>query len=680
MPYEIKYSDFLNKGSITVVDGTINVSTSLSFPGKFIPDYGTIIAENFLHLLENFANASEPSNPVEGQLWYDNTDNVNQLKLYDGTQWVSASGLKKSLTQPTTSSSSAGDLWVNLDTQQLYLYTGAAWVLVGPEYSAGLFTGVKVETIPGVDNTTYTVFTLKVLNEIIAIYSLREFTPKTSISGFTVIKPGINLASQYKVYGTSEKAENLIIGGAVVPAENFLRSDQVSTTSNQLRVLSDQGIIVGANSQTTIKVDNNSTIIQNSISGATLDIKMKNTNNLSTNTVIRVKSTGEVGIGSNDLDISDRLSVFGNIKVIAEEGNTTNSGRIFAENTNDSTDIDTGSIVASGGLGVAKSVFVGGNLTVTEDLNTGNVYPTSSNKNIGSAINKYNEVHATRFFGSVTGNVTGTVSGRAGSADKLTNSRTFSFSEGDVESNSVTFDGQNDVVFSVRLKNTLISERTETLNASNLDEILINRKDIAGDVGLFKITKQNFLKSIPLMPIGMISPYAGQTVPTGWLLCDGSEIRKSEYLELFNIIGFTFKPEYEISDQGVQFFGLPDLRGRFPLGLSNMGGTDSQRITNNVATSVGNTGGDESVTIQKRNLPDHEHDMLGDAGNQYYAVRAGSDTPVDTDAIVLSLDSGTGGTHGIPTTGGVLSNQLLQRPMDVLNPYLAVNYIIYTGK
>lgn len=679
MSYEIKYSDFLNKGSITVIDGTINVSTSLSFPGKFIPDYGTIIAENFLHLLENFANKDEPSNAVEGQLWYDNNEGVNQLKLYDGTQWVSASGLKKSLTQPSTSSSSQGDLWVNLDSQQLYLYTGAAWVLVGPEYSAGLFTGVKVESIVDTENKTYTIFTLKVLNKIIAIYSLNTFTPKTLVPGFTSINPGINLSSEYKIYGTSEKAENLVIGGSVVPAENFLRSDQVSTTSNQLRILSDQGIIVGANAQTSIKVDNNSTVIQNSVSGSTLDIKMKNVNNIAPTTVVKIKSTGEVGIGSNELDISDRLSVFGNIKIIPEEGNTVNTGRLFVENTNEATDIDTGSIVTDGGIGVAKSVYVGGNLTVTENLNTGNIYPSLPNKNIGSTTQKYNEVYATRFFGSLTGNVTGTVTGRAGSADKLTNARAFSV-EGDVESNSVPFDGQNDVNLLIRIKNTLVSDRNETLTAGNLDEIIINKKDVTGDVGLFKITKQNFLKSIPIMPIGMIAPYAGQRVPPGWLLCDGSEVRKSEYLELFNIIGFSFKPAFDISDQGIQFFGLPDLRGRFPLGLTNMGGTDSERISNNTATTVGNVGGMESVVIEKRNLPEHEHDMLGEAGNQYYAVRAGADAPVDDNALVLSLDSGTGGTHGIPTTGGVLTDQLLNRPMNVLNPYLAVNYIIYTGK
>lgn len=680
MPYEINYSDSINKVAIVVEDNTINTDTSLNFPGTYTTGYGQYVAENFLHLLENFANSSEPAKPVEGQLWYDNSDESSQLKLYDGTQWVSASGLKKSLVQPGISSSSSGDLWVNLDSQQLYLYTGASWVLVGPEYSSGLFTGIKVETLVGTDNISYTVFSLRISEKILAIYSLNTFVPKTKIDGFTTIYPGINLGSSYKIYGTSEKAENLLIGGEVVPASNFLRSDQVSTTTNQFRIINDNGLVVGSNSQTLIKVDSNSTVIQNSVSGSTFDIKMKNSTNISPNTVLRIKSTGEVGIGTSDIDITDKLSVLGNIRVMPSTTETSTTGRLIVENTNETEDIDTGSIVTEGGIGIAKSIYVGSNATVNGTITSGNMFPVNTSINIGSALNKYNEVYANKFYGSLTGNVTGSITGRSGSADKLTNARTISLS-GDVESNSVTFDGQNDVILSIQLKNTLVSDRTISLNSDNLDEILINRKDPSGtEIGLFKITKQNFLRSVPVMPVGMITPYGGREAPQGWLLCDGSEIKKTDYPELWEIIGYLFKPINDLSDQGSQMFGLPDFRGRFPLGLTNMGGINSERIQYNTATEVGNSGGEETAIIEEYNLPDHEHDLTGNAGNQYYAVRAGADQPIDTDAIVLSVDSGTGGTHGIPTSGGVLTDQMLNRPLDVLNPYLAVNYIIYTGK
>jgi microcystin-dependent protein len=685
MPYQINYTD-PSKPPITVLDNSINSSTSVKFPGRGYSDYGAIIAENFLHLLENFSNNIPPANPVEGQLWYDNTDDADQLKLYDGTQWISASGLKKSLTEPTASSSNEGDLWVNSDSQQLFMYVGSKWTLVGPDYSSGLFTGFKAENIVGIDNNTYTVFTLRIQEQVLTIFSLNTFTPKSLINGFGVIRPGINLTSNnganvVKYYGTSEKAENLIIGNTVVPAANFLRSDQISTTNSRLRILTDRGITIGARSQTTIESDGSSTVLQNSISGANIDVRMKNDIDAFPNLVMRISSSGNVGIGSGTNNLTDKFSVYGNIRIKADnssELSTATTGKLFIENTTEAEDINSGSIVTFGGIGVAKSVHVGENIFVNGSLSTGNINPISSGKNIGNPVNKYANVYADSFFGSLTGNVTGQLIGRASRADRLTTQRAFSIS-GDADASAVLFDGSNNVNLIVRIKNTIIADRNETTTANNADEILINKTQ-GNDLGLYKITKQNFLKSIPVIPIGMISPYAGTIAPSGWLLCDGSEIRQTEYPELFDIVGFLFKPQGEITNIG--FFGLPDLRGRFPLGITNMGGTDSNRILLNQqdANAVGKSGGKESTIIEQRNLPDHEHDLKGNAGNQYYAIKEDNGETVDDNAIPLSIPTDSGVAYGIPTSGNILSDTTLNRPLDVLNPFLAVNYIIYTGK
>ena len=93
MAYTISYTDSVNKGTIIVEDNTLNQETSISFPGKNYTGYGTAVNENFLHLLENFANSNSPSRPVEGQLWYDTSTGVDQLKIYDGTTWIAASGV-----------------------------------------------------------------------------------------------------------------------------------------------------------------------------------------------------------------------------------------------------------------------------------------------------------------------------------------------------------------------------------------------------------------------------------------------------------------------------------------------------------------------------------------------------------------------------------------------------------
>ena len=58
----------------TVQDGVINTQIDLSFIGKGYAGYGETIAENFLHLLENFSNTAAPTKPIVGQLWYDSTN------------------------------------------------------------------------------------------------------------------------------------------------------------------------------------------------------------------------------------------------------------------------------------------------------------------------------------------------------------------------------------------------------------------------------------------------------------------------------------------------------------------------------------------------------------------------------------------------------------------------------
>ena len=71
MPYQVTFTDSTNpaKPPITVADQALNNQTSLTFVGKNYAGYAPIVANDFLHLLENFASNTAPSNPVEGQLW-----------------------------------------------------------------------------------------------------------------------------------------------------------------------------------------------------------------------------------------------------------------------------------------------------------------------------------------------------------------------------------------------------------------------------------------------------------------------------------------------------------------------------------------------------------------------------------------------------------------------------------
>ena len=177
-----------SSGSYTVQDGVVNTQTDLSLIGKGYAGYGEKIAENFLHLLENFSSATAPTKPVTGQLWYDSTNSL--LKVYSGSAFVPAGGnVPYQTTAPTTLSQ--GDLWIDSDTDQIYFYNGSTNVLVGPPASTGTNNGFIFETI--LDSADASQNITKWYNDgnLIAIVSEDEFTPKLAISGFATIKKGI---------------------------------------------------------------------------------------------------------------------------------------------------------------------------------------------------------------------------------------------------------------------------------------------------------------------------------------------------------------------------------------------------------------------------------------------------------------------------------------------------------
>ena len=683
MAYAISYTDSVNKGTITLSDNTLNSETSLSLPGRFTTAYGQAISENFLHLLENFANATAPQRPVEGQLWYDTSTGVDQLKLYDGTVWQAAAGLKKASSEPAVVNSSAGDLWVNTGSQQLYLFTGSTWVLVGPEFTDGLLTGTKSEVLIGTDNLSYSVLSIKVKDKTAFIVSDRAFTPKTAIAGFTTgIKAGMNVSSValfgsefLKYYGTSEKADALVIGSTTVPAANFVRTDETSISNFDLKIKNNDGIVIGTGGQLALQVDGEQGVIQHNTSGSNIDFRLRSGS--TTPTVLRLDASGKIGI--NNSAPEQELDVAGNIKLSPRTG-VAGSGFLTVTSTIDSNSISTGSIKTAGGIGIGLNAYIGGNIDVAGNLITTDITPdTASTRNIGTLTNKYDGIYANTFYGNIQGNVSGTVSGRAGSADKLASATTFAVT-GDVDAASFEFDGQtggSTKTFNMSVSNTFISSKTVTYTAENSDEVLLNRP--TGETGVFRITKANLLKAVPVNPVGTMVMFGGTTAPLGWLFCDGTEIRKSDYNDLWLTVGFNFKDASLVSDAGVNFFALPDMRGRFPLGLDAMGGSSANRVTDVAADTIGGTGGTQNTTLELENLPEHEHDMEGDSGTQYYATRVGSGQPTDTGAIQLSITSGSQGTHGLASSGGIKTTSTLGTAMNTIDPYLAINYIIYTG-
>lgn len=705
MSYTIKHTDFYNKGSITINDSTLNTETSLAIPGRNYRGYGIAVGESFLHLLENFANSTAPINPTEGQLWYDTTTGVEDLKVYDGTTWKSSGSIRKSSSTPEIGV--LGDLWVDTDNQQLFLFNGASWVLVGPTFSSGLRTGIVAETLLDSNDIQRVVLKTYIEDEVVSIFSLDSFIPKVAIEGFTVINSGTNISTRdfnsdgivdTKYWGTAEKAENLVVNGTTVTSTNFLRKDTSNITNFGFTVRNDQGIATGAEGQLRVSVDAGQIgSIYHSTPDSAFDLRINYAGE--TTTIIRTDSSGKVGIGINNLAPEETLDVLGTSRFtdIVKIQSIANVGEPLGA-----------ALQVTGGVTIAKKLSVSDDSNINGVLTVGKIetggqniaiLPQTNNLySIGTDENKFNKIYATTIYANIIGNVTGNVTGNiVGTASNLLSSTVFSMA-GDVTSSGFSFDGATGgttKVFSTLINPDFVDNKTELTTVDGSDLLLIYRPG----TGLGKMYRTTFFQKVATVPIGTILPYAGVTPPNGYLFCDGSEKSRSSYPELFEIIGYSFGDSGTLT--GIATFRLPDLRGKFALGRSGMDNADSIQTsgglvdsntqlmsgsTDATASVLGNSAGAEEKKLVTANLPTHKHYLQDTSDESFYAVNSLSATPSDPNVIVANVSPTTTGGQGLPNTGnmiGATKNELDQFDpiaVNIMNPYLTINYIIFTGK
>jgi microcystin-dependent protein len=706
MPYIVNFTDSENKTPITVFDNTSSQDTSLTFPGRNVTGYGQIIAENFLSVLENFASASAPVNPVEGQLWYDTTNGV--LQLFDNTAWKAASNIQKSVTEPSVENSKVGELWVDTTNQQLRIYTGTRWLLVGPAESSidGLRYGPAVENIADADNQTKSILTLSIADQPVVIVSKDSFTPKVNIKGFATIKAGLNVATPAndtektefaslflggnlpKLIGTAKNADALNVGGVEVSAGKFLRSDIINTTDFGFNVRNNAGLTIGVDGNFQVTTSATAAKIYNSAAGSSLDLQI-NRNGIPT-TILRVLDNK---IGINLAAPEEALDVDGNIGL---------TGALKIANVAETTNLSTGSIVTAGGIALAKNILVGGTADITGTIKSQTLRPqTNDTYNVGEENNRWNTVYAKSIKADeIIGTINGNITGNANTATNLKNVTSFSL-VGDVVSPAVQFDGQvgnYTKTFQTTLTANIVKDRDEPApnRSDKNDFVLVYRAsaESGGATGLLKETRDTFVGDLGI-PLGGIMSYAGSQPPTGFLLCDGGEVERAKFPELFDIIGTTYNGSTALN--GVGTFRLPDLRGRFALGKHNMdnninvpnaiggfvdngGGEPSpSRVEGTEAQTLAGAAGASAVGLTLGNLPEHEHNMTAN-GVQYSAVRIDS-------AIVSPGTTGLGPTavgqaQYLQQSGGIKkpsTDFALGSLVGIMNPYLTLNYIIRSG-
>lgn len=162
-------------------------------------------------------------------------------------------------------------------------------------------------------------------------------------------------------------------------------------------------------------------------------------------------------------------------------------------------------------------------------------------------------------------------------------------------------------------------------------------------------------------PAGTIALFGGATPPDGWLLCHGQVLPIAEYPTLSNVLGTQY------GGDGVTTFSLPDLRDRVPVGAS-------------ASKAIGSNGGAAAVSIGINNMPSHSHGLSVSTGG------GGSLMPMTGGYLTTTDEEGSGYEAAIfspsvvaPVTIAGISSIGGGQAMDVQNPYISLNYIIYRG-
>jgi hypothetical protein len=197
---------------VTVVDGSLDNSTDLTFVGKNYSGYGAIVNQDLVKLLENFAGKLQPTKSLTGQLWYDSVK--GRLKVNVGGYYKPVANIESDTTPPSNSTKT--DLWYDESVGKLKYFDGSNYIVIGPQISGAtsdnLFEYASVLDDGGNSHNVLQARTTSTTGAgvITAIISPEEFivNPSSSLkSNFYTIKKGITLSGTDHLSGVGSNFE-----------------------------------------------------------------------------------------------------------------------------------------------------------------------------------------------------------------------------------------------------------------------------------------------------------------------------------------------------------------------------------------------------------------------------------------------------------------------------------------
>jgi hypothetical protein len=360
-----------------LVDGSVDqTATDITLIGKNSTGYGTYVNDNFVWLLENFANTAQPNHPITGQLWFDTSE--NRLKVYDGTAFKVSGGSIVANTIP--SSISAGDIWIDSARQQLYFNDGTSTKLAGPLWTAAQgVTGFYTEDIIDSVGVSHTVLRLSISGTPIGIWSRDTFTPASTIAGYAGdVNTGFNAASYsgIKLHSPVTQADYLLSADGVTrnTAANFLSTTSSSATTGTITIQNAIPLVLGEGSSTEFNATTSIFQIKSNTSDQNYGINLLSGTGLDTAFFINATSK-RTGIYTNtptaSLDVNGDARIRGDLLV---EGSTTTINTTNLEIADKmivlgQTDLPTNDTATGGGITLAAGTD--GDKTLSWETTTG---------------------------------------------------------------------------------------------------------------------------------------------------------------------------------------------------------------------------------------------------------------------------------------------------------------------
>lgn len=233
---------------VVLEDGTLDTSTSLGLLGRNYTGYGEVQNENFVFLLENFANESPPTRPLTGQAWYNTI--LGALNIYNGTTWAPVGS---ATTGDTAPEGFDGALWYKDTTDQLFIFDSGFWKLIGPEALEGYgATQIRARTLLDNASIEHAILEILVDGTTFAICADEPFLIDDSnlITGFTSLQAGTNFSTNRPAIGSligNASSASRLEPGRQINGVFFDGQTDITIGSNTTNILTRGSYLTGAN-------------------------------------------------------------------------------------------------------------------------------------------------------------------------------------------------------------------------------------------------------------------------------------------------------------------------------------------------------------------------------------------------------------------------------------------------